>query len=96
MQFSLRALAVVASLDCVASMASAEGYNTASMQQGLDTLETQIAQAFDEYQIDADPTTLSMAQIAVIIGVLDEPEKDSGGNDVKSAIEAAIRSKFNQ
>ena len=96
MQLSLRALAIVASLGCVASMASAEGYNTSSMQQNLDTLETQIAQAFDEYQIDADPTILSMAQIAVIIGVLDEPEKDSGGNDVKSAIKAAIRSKFNQ
>ena len=96
MKPSLRSLAFIAAFGFVSSGAFAKGYDTTSMQHGLDMLQTEVAQALTEYQIDVDPATLSMAQIAVIISVLNDPDKDSGGSNAKTAIEAAIRDKFNQ
>ena len=95
MKPALRSLALIAALSCVSSGAFAKGYDTTSMQQGLDMLQTEVAQAFTQYQIAVDPTTLSMSQIAVIISVLNDPDKDSGGYDAKAAIEAAIRGSAN-
>ena len=65
------------------------------MQRCLDMLQVAVAQALNQYQIAVDPTTLSMSQIAVIISVLNNPDKDSGGYDAKATIEAAIRGNAN-
>lgn len=93
MRISLPTLVFIAALGGV-SGASAEAYNTASMQQGLDMLKTEVTQAFSQYQINADPNTLSLSQIAIIVGALN----DSSNNDseTKDAIEAAVRGEFNQ
>ena len=96
MKLSLSAVTLIAALASAMSTVPALAYDTTSMQMGMNMLQTEVAQAFAEYKIDADPSTLSLAQIAVIMGVLNDPDRNSGGASAKSAIEAAIRGSFNQ
>ena len=94
MRVSLSTLALIAVICGAASGASAGAYNTASMQQGLDMLQTEVAQAFSRYRIDADPKSLSLSQIAIIVSTLDDSSNTE--TDIKDAIEAAVRGEFNK
>jgi hypothetical protein len=84
-------LALAAALSFSASMALAQDYNATDMQSGLSMIQTNAANAFTKYGIDADPMALSMGQLAQIVGILADPEKNSGGESAKAAIEAVIR-----
>lgn len=84
-------LALTAILSFSASMALSQTYNAADMQSGLSMIETNAANAFKEYGIDADPMALSVGQLAQIVTLLVDPENSSGGNSVKSALEAIVR-----
>jgi hypothetical protein len=84
-------LALAAALSFSASMALSQTYNAADMQAGLTMIQTNAANAFKEYGIDADPMALSMGQLAQIVTLLVDPDSSSGGNSVKSALEAIVR-----
>ena len=94
MRLSLPTVTVIAALGAALFAASAGAYNTASMQQGLDMLQTEVAQAFSRYRIDADPKSLSLSQIAIIVSTLDDSSNTE--TDIKDAIEAAVRDEFNK
>jgi hypothetical protein len=87
----MRKLTTALALILATSASSAFAFDPADMHMGRTMLETQIKNAFVEYGIDYDLTALSLAQIAQIEGILSDPERDSGGNGVKSAVEAIIR-----
>ena len=87
----MRKLTTALVLILAAGTATAQAYDVSDMHQGRTMLEQQITNAFVEYGIDVDLMTLSLAQIAQIEGILSEPERDGGGNSVKSAVEAIIQ-----
>lgn len=89
MKISKLALALVALMPATAVMA--QDYDSAGMREGLSMIQTNVDNAFQQYKIDADPTSLSLAQLAEIIGILDNPDSSSGGTSAKAKIEAAIR-----
>lgn len=74
-----------------ASYALAQDYDAAGMAEGLTMLELNVNNAFQRYEIDADPTSLSLAQLAEIVGILNDPNANSGGTSAKAKIEAALR-----
>lgn len=84
-------LALAAALSLSASMALAQDYNANEMESGLSMIQNNAANAFKKYGIDADPMALSMGQLAQIVGILADPDKDSGGSSAKASIEAIIR-----
>ena len=84
-------LALAAALSFAASMALAQTYNAADMKNGLSMIENSAGNAFKEYGIDADPMTLTLSQLGQISVLLADPDKSSGGNSVKAALEAIIR-----
>lgn len=87
----MRKLTTALVLILAAGTATAGVFDASDMHMGRTMLEQQIKNAFVEYNIDVDLTTLSLAQIAQIEGILSDPERDAGGNSVKSAVEAIIQ-----
>jgi hypothetical protein len=73
-----------------ASTASAQTVNHASMQQGLDMLQTELKVALAGSGVDVDVNTLSLAQIAQITANLKDVNNPA---DVKAIVEAAISDK---
>ena len=94
MKLSRCTITLIAAFGGAMFAASAQAYDTASMQQGLDMLKTEVSHAFVTYQIDADPETLSLAQIAIIVSALNS--SDNTEIEKKDAIKAALRNEFNQ
>lgn len=77
-----------------ASFAMAQDMEPKMMMTNMTMVETTIGNAFKKYDIATDPATLTGAQMAEIISVLDQSL--SGGmqaNTVKGALEAAINRK---
>ncbi|TYB90308.1 hypothetical protein [Oceaniovalibus sp. ACAM 378] len=89
MKISKLALALVVMMPATAALA--QDYDAAGMQAGLTMIETNVGNAFQTYNIDADPTTLTLAQLVEIVGILNDPGKSSGGESAKASIEAALR-----
>ncbi|MFQ6549420.1 hypothetical protein AADZ90_015810 [Aestuariibius sp. 2305UL40-4] len=77
----MRTLAIAA-LISAPFMASAGGHlNVEDMGAALSMLETNAQAAFQDFDIDVDPTTLTVAQLAQIHAILtssDIPEGDKG------------------
>lgn len=61
------------------------------MQVGLSMLEVNAQNAFDRYNIETDVRALSLSQLAQIVGILDDPDANSGGSSAKASIEAVLR-----
>ncbi|NCO21273.1 MAG: hypothetical protein GW905_04515 [Rhodobacterales bacterium] len=87
----LTKLAIAFAVMLPASAALAQTYDAAGMQAGLTMIQTNVDNAFQEYNIDADPTTLSLSQLVEIVTVLNDPDNNSGGKTPKASIEAALR-----
>jgi hypothetical protein len=88
----MRKLSTTLALIFLATTASATTFDVSDMRSGRTMLEQQITNAFVEYGIEVDLTSLSLAQIAQIEGILSDPERNGGGSNVKSAVEAIIGS----
>ena len=58
------------------------------MQQGLTMLETTVGQQLRTYGIDADPRELSLAQLALMHGILSGSDNDAGK---RQRLETALR-----
>jgi hypothetical protein len=84
-------LSVAFAIALPASMAMAQQFDVEGMSDGLSMIELNAENAFKKYKIDADPQTLTVAQLARIVGILSDPNGDSGGNTYKASIEATIR-----
>jgi hypothetical protein len=82
------ALVLIAAL--TASAASAQTVNHASMQQGLDMLQTELKATLAGSGVEVDVNTLSLAQVATIISNLKDVNNSA---DVKAIVEAAISDK---
>ena len=87
----MRKLSTAIALIVATTASSAFAFDATDMRMGRTMLETQISIAFKEFGIKQDLTVLSLAQIAQIEAILSDPDKSSGGNNVKSAVEAVIR-----
>lgn len=83
-------LSVALALALPASMAMAQQFDVDGMSDGLSMIELNAANAFKAYKIDADPTTLTVAQLARIVGILSDPDGNSGGRTYKASIEATL------
>lgn len=86
----MQKLSTALALILVAGTASAQVFDVSDMHMGRTMLETQISQAFNEYNIDQDLSELTLATLAKIEGALSN-RNEGGGFDVRGAIEAAIR-----
>jgi hypothetical protein len=82
--------ALVGALMFPAAGAIAQQFDAPQMLAGLTMLQTNASNAFKAYNIEADPAELSLVQLAEIIGVLNDPERDSGGRNVKQILEAIL------
>jgi hypothetical protein len=87
---NLKAALVVAML-LPAAGAFAQAIDAPQMMASLSMLETNAVNAFDHYDINADVQDLSLGQLAAIVGVLNDPNANSGGASAKASIEAIIR-----
>lgn len=68
MKTVLLAAATAATLICGhAAPVLAQDYDLATMQQGLNMLELNVAGIFAQYGIEADPRSLDLSQIAEIV-----------------------------
>jgi hypothetical protein len=83
--------ALIGALMLPAAGAFAQEVDAPQMLAGLSMLQTNANNAFRLHNIDADPTELSLAQLAEIIGVLNDPQMSSGGESAKKSIEAILR-----
>lgn len=73
-----------------ASGAMAQQADSLQMVVGLSMLENNAQNAFREYNINANVRDLSLSQLAQIIGIINDPESDSGGSFAKNRIEAIV------
>lgn len=83
-------LSVAFALALPASMAMAQQYDVDGMSKNLSMIELNAANAFKQYNIDVDPTTLTVAELARVIGILSDPDGDSGGRTYKASIEGTL------
>lgn len=83
--------ALVGALLFPATGAIAQEVDAPEMMKAHSMLQTNVDNAFRRFSIDADPTELSLAQLAEIIGVLNDPAMSSGGQSAKDSIEAILR-----
>lgn len=83
--------ALICSLLLPAAGAFAQEVDAPEMLKGLSMIQTNAQNAFLKYGIDANPEDLSLGQLGAIVGILGDPEKDSGGNSAKASIEALLR-----
>lgn len=83
-------LSVAFALALPASMAFAQQFNSTGMSEGLSMIELNAEKAFQKYNIDADPMALTLAQLAQIVGILSDPDRDTGGSSAKQNIEAIL------
>jgi hypothetical protein len=72
--------------------AFAQDVSAPEMLEGLTMLESNVDKALKRYEINANPAELSLAQLAEIIGVLNDPAMSSGGEAAKRSIESIIAS----
>lgn len=84
-------LSVAFALVLPASMAMAQQYDVDGMSENLSMIQLNAANAFEKFNIDVDPTTLTVAQLATIVGILSDPDGGSGGRTYKASIEAVLR-----
>ncbi|MCF6446034.1 hypothetical protein [Nereida sp. MMG025] len=82
----MRSILFAAALVAAPTFATAQAFDTAGMTAGLSMLETNVAGILDQYNIDADPTSLDLAQIVQIINVVEE----DGSRNIRSAIEVIV------
>jgi hypothetical protein len=88
--------ALIGALMLPAAGAFAQSADAPVMLAGLTMLETSAANAFRAYGIDAEPTDLSLGQLAEIIAVLNDPAMSSGGESAKRSIETILEAdRFN-
>lgn len=88
--------ALIATLLLPAGGALAQDVNASEMMTGLTMVQSNVDRAFQRLNIDADPRDLSLAQLAEIIGVLNDPAMSSGGESTKRTIETIIEAnRFN-
>lgn len=73
-----------------ASGALAQQADSLQMVVGMSMLESNAQNAFREYDINADVRELSLSQLAQIIGIINDPDGDSGGNSAKNRIQAIV------
>jgi hypothetical protein len=83
--------ALIGALMLPAAGALAQEVDAPQMMAGLSMIQTNASNAFRLHGIDADPAKLSLAQLAEIVGVLNDPERNSGGQSTKRSIEAILR-----
>jgi hypothetical protein len=83
--------ALIGALVFPAAGAFAQEVDAPQMMAGLSMLQTNANNAFRLHNIAADPAELSLAQLAQIIGVLNDPQMSSGGESAKRSIEAILR-----
>ncbi len=83
--------ALIGALVLPAAGAFAQQVDAPQMLAGLSMIQTNANNAFRLHGIDADPTELSLAQLAEIIGVLNDPQMSSGGESAKRSIEEILR-----
>ena len=82
--------AIIGALLLPSGGALAQEVNPPEMLAGLSMLQTNVNNAFRRHSIEADPTELSLAQLAEIIGVLNDPAMSSGGESARRSIVSII------
>lgn len=82
--------AVAAVMILPASGAMAQQADSLQMVVGLSMLESNAQNAFREYDINANVRDLSLSQLAQIIGIINDPNSDSGGSSAKNRIQAIV------
>jgi len=82
--------ALIGALMLPAGTAFAQEVDAPQMLTGLTMLQTNVNNAFRLHDIDADPRELSLAQLAEVIGVLNDPAMSSGGESAKKSIESIV------
>ena len=73
------------------SFAMAQDMDSKAMMSNLTMIQSNVGAALTKYGVDADPSTLTVAQLSVIVGLLNEANSGSmSNNNIKSEIEVAI------
>lgn len=83
--------ALVSAMLLPTSVAVAQQADGPMMQAGLTMIEASVQNALDRHSVDANVHDLSLAQLVTIVGILNDPEADSGGSSSKASIEAVLR-----
>ena len=84
------ALVATMLLPASGAFAQDDSLGRAQFQVGLSMLEVNAQNALEEYNIDANVQDLSLAQLAQILGILNDPDANTGGNDAGRRISAIV------